>query len=367
MAAGNNKTTSRRVPRNRPDSVGYAYVGIPPNVDRDEFVESCYRRGRITIITEQGGVFNECYITTEAIQQVVFPELSGEKGTFVVYIANEFYNKPLVIGTLPTSDLSLLLNENETRQRKVFKGVETVVQQDPKSGAIIVGITSQDPAKINIIARGNEETSINVESSGSVNVVTDKNISLKSYESTTESIVDVEKKEDTYEVKKTKESFSTHRKNEKGEVQFVVDDQAISLKRKTEGNDQEILINDDGFVVSSEEGDKKIVIDKDKIVLSIKGGDEKITIQDQLIHLETSKNVKINGGGEAITKAETLITLIGQLQAQIQLLKNAFMTGSAAAVPTDGGKAAMAAAATSVQSIINIDFDPIKSQVSLTD
>ena len=52
-------------------TTGFGYVMIPDGVDRDQFVATCFRKCRITIIDDSSGsIIHDCYITNEALQNI---------------------------------------------------------------------------------------------------------------------------------------------------------------------------------------------------------------------------------------------------------------------------------------------------------
>lgn len=321
-----------------PYSVGFGFIVIPPGIDRDAFVETCYRKEKVTIATDNGAVINECYVTSDTLQKISFPQKVKERGSSIVFVSCEFQTKPIVVGCIGSDDSSTLLSEGMYRVRKRLNGTEVLIQLDPKTNSIVVGLTSKagTEGKVFITSRGSEKCEINLESSGVVKVKADKEIEATSYKEVSSKVVDVRqgKQEDLYSILMNLEEFSIIRKNEE------------------------------------EEAFLKIV--PNEISLSWDKGNEIMTLSKNLIQLTTSKELKINGGREPITLAETLIQKMEMVQTNIDLLVQAFQAGSTAAIPTPGpasdqGKAAFSAAAGVASGVQKVDFSTIKSEVSFTD
>lgn len=89
---------SRERQSDSPYSVGYGYIAIPSGVDRDDYIDTCFRRERVTVITDLGGVFNDCYITSDALQRISFPSDIEEKVVvFVLFLVLSTTNQLLLV------------------------------------------------------------------------------------------------------------------------------------------------------------------------------------------------------------------------------------------------------------------------------
>lgn len=339
---------------NEPESISYGYIIIPTEVDRDTYVESCLRRGRVCVIQE-GGVFRmDLYVTKEALQNIEFPENPGEKGTAVVIANNPFKGVLTVIGTLNSNNESPTWSEDIFRFRKIVGSVDALLEINPRNNYINIDINSSEKTSINIKANGNEESEVNLSSSGKVNVSADKKINVIGYNEINTSIINVEKPEE--------------------EVRSVVMDlEKVQVIRTTEnGKTSSITLDDDQLAVSFKDEEEQVQIDSNNILISFKNGEESIEMKENEVNLKTGKTFKVNGGGFSFTKGETLIQRIDQLQQQISLIKEAFMLGAnAVPVPptTEGGvaKTSFTVAYQSLGSVTKIDFNDIKSEVSYSD
>lgn len=319
-----------------PYSTGFGFIVIPPGVERDVFVETCYRKERITIATDNGAVINDCYVLSEVLQKINFPRKLKERGSSVCFISCKFQNKPIIIGVLNSDDSSNLLEENMYRIRKRMGDTEIVIQLDPNKNNLVIGLTSKEDkeGRIFITSKGSEKSEINIVSSGKVNVKADKEINAISYKQISTKVIDVQegKQEDVYEAFMDLEQFYIKRKNQ---------DEEFSL-----------------------------IIDKDKVDLRYDKGNKEFLLNKSLVQIKTDKTFEVNGGAEPIPLGDTLIQKIDQLQTQIATLVNGFLIGMNAAIPiptSDQGKAAFTAAYSTVSSIQKIDFSPTKSKVSFTD
>lgn len=352
---------SRRIQRSNPEGVGMGYVSIPTNVERDSFVKTCYRRSRVTIITDNGVVINECYILKQALQEIYFPKNIGEKGSCIVYVSSVFHNKPIVIGCLETNDISSLLQEKQFRILKEMNGCQISVQGDPNNNTLNINVSSSFPSKINISSSGNEESEINITASGSVNLITDKKSSIISYQDIDISVVDVKKPDDLYKISMNKDQILVNRKNETVEESLSFTNDDVSVTRKNNTNDISLVVSDEGFDLKTEGGGKEIKMDKNELVVQIENGAEQIKLSSNDISLKTGKSVTINGGTDQVALTNKLVSM---MSSYTTIILNAFTAGVAA-----GGLGApnFTAANGVITGLTGIDFSQIKSQVISSD
>lgn len=303
---------SRRVQRNSPESNGHAYIAIPQGIDRDSFIETCYRRNRVTLITDFGAVINECYILNTALQEIEFPQSAGEKGSCVCYVSNSFSNKPIVIGVIYENDNSSLLNEQMFRFRKKMNETEILVQGDPLNNNFIISVTSGNPSNIKLSIKGNEESKLDIDSSGSVNVAADKTVNIMSFGELGFQIKDVEEQDAVYKTTINKEGIVFDRKNSEGEVNVTVDNATIIVNRKTEKITESVSMDDTGIHMTTK---NDMTVDLTTEELNVKTGNSTLQMNNDLINF--------NGGGlEGLVKINDVTLKLNNLVNQI----NAFIS-----------------------------------------
>lgn len=181
---------SREGVSNYRSSINTGYIFIPDNFkgveNRKKFVQDCLRRERVSIFIENGGgAHHQCYITRQALQDVIFPDVAiSEKleekdnisrlGSQVVFLSEPYLDHPIIIGVVSKMDESQLLNECEF---KVFRG---------KNGSFSLFRLNGLTGEVNISTYGNKtkgdlninvsnsagDAEINLSVNGSVNIVT---------------------------------------------------------------------------------------------------------------------------------------------------------------------------------------------------
>lgn len=171
-------------------SVGYGYVFIPENIDRDKYIKSCFRKEKVSIFLDQGGsTIFDCYITKQILQDIVFPEDSEKLGSMVVFVSMDFNNKPIIIGTISKNQESQLLKENFYKFLKSNDGSIASISIDG-NGVINLVVNGDDSKiKLDVIGEGGE---LEMNSSGVIKLNSNSDIEFNSTSKVQHSFIDNE-------------------------------------------------------------------------------------------------------------------------------------------------------------------------------
>lgn len=334
---------SREIQDNSVESIGFGYIAVPEDIDRNTFVDTCFRKKKVTIITTSGGVIDDCYITSMTLQNIQFPLESGGKGSCVVFVSNRFSTKPIIIGVISGDISSDFLRENLYQLRKSVAGTDIEIIADPNQKNLTINIASRDRGTININSKGSKDCTLNLNSSGHITLTSDETLNNISYNETTDSIIDVKKKNDIYVLKKNKDQFELIRRCE-------------DSKENTH-----IVLDKEGLRLSTEDGNKKFYIDQNAITISTEAGQQEVKIEENNVAIKTNKTVTINNGKDVVTLANTLINIMSTYT-------NVITQAIAAGVNAGGvGAPNFTAAQSVITQLGSIDFSPIKSNVLNTD
>jgi hypothetical protein len=172
-------------------AVGFGYVIIPEGVDRDEFVETCFRQSRIAIVDDSSGNFMlDCYITNEAIQNVKFPKNVGEKGMGVIWVAQPFQTQPLIVGTINEErDTDIRDDEEFVVNRRWGDGMLTITGS-AKEGNLFISVKGVPAGYIKIISEGDENSVLELVSSGNVKISANENVEVEAFKKLKAKIID---------------------------------------------------------------------------------------------------------------------------------------------------------------------------------
>lgn len=164
---------------------GGGYVFIPSDVEREDFVESCYRTGRISIVRDNSfGIMNNVRVDIDSIQDIEFPEKTGKLGSFVVWVLDPFKKIPYVVAVLAKDSTYRPSKENQRFFQKETENGTVTVSIDGENVTIDV-ISEGKGGLINIINRGGNiniksDNDVNVETAGKINITSKDSINIES-------------------------------------------------------------------------------------------------------------------------------------------------------------------------------------------
>ena len=170
------------------------YIMIPTQIDRDSYIETCYRTNKVCVLVEGGLFKTDVYITNEAIQNIQFPEEPGEKGTQVVIASGAFRNQPIIIGTLQGNNEIFAWSEEIQRFRKTSEDTDMLFCMDPINREWNLNLVGKSkPINLNITMGGNVEHKIRLQSSGEIELKASEKVKVTGYKSIEAEIVNVKK------------------------------------------------------------------------------------------------------------------------------------------------------------------------------
>jgi hypothetical protein len=163
---------------NKRYTIGICYAVIPSDVDRDTYVQNCFRKGVISVLCDDGSYLMDLPIDINVLQNIDFPannisEEQGELGSCLVYGNEYLHNKPIIIGRLLKNDEATNLTENEFRLEKFTNNGEVSISGNAKDGNLFVNVSGKTDkgGKMFINVSGPEnEGEINVNLKGNLNV-----------------------------------------------------------------------------------------------------------------------------------------------------------------------------------------------------
>ena len=158
--------------------VGLAYIVIPFGVDRNDFVQSCYRKERVHIAVERGSIVKNCYIDSSVLQRIKFPDDSTKLGSQVVFVMEKFRKVPFVIATV-TRNMERVISDEETIniQRSFNGGNLSIVGKG--DGTLLINLESSDYSKLIIHATG-ENSVIDINSDGLITLNAKDDVTINS-------------------------------------------------------------------------------------------------------------------------------------------------------------------------------------------
>lgn len=312
---------------NGDQTVEIGYVILPTGVERSAFVKTCDENLRVSVVTDRNGsVIHNCLVTEQVYQYLKIPQTTDEVGTPVVMVKTNYNEKPIIIATIPATNQASVFQENIYKKLIQDDEGSFLVQASLVNGTMLVNIEGTGSRKLKINVNGEEGGGVELNTNGDKVEVINGKVSVKSFSQIEATIIDVENEKNTT-VTLTPEST-----------------QLVS------STSVEVSVQD------PESGDtSKVSINKDNIVLD--------------------PNVKMNvkGGAEPIPLGDTLKSILEKINSNVDTLKQAWSTGSAAVTPAangspgGGGGTAFTAGVNAVSGISAPDLSKLNSEISFTD
>lgn len=304
-----------RVPLpNNISTTGIGYVIIPNDVDRDTYVDACLRKEKISIHLDYGGgIQSDCYILKNVLKDIKFPAKSGEFGSCVLFMCPA-PNKitPVIIGIINRPGETQLLEENSFKLKSFSPEASATIEGKGSSGELLFSVESyfEEEGNIFFLLKSNKRKSLfMIDCQGSVEINTDKNFSLKTFEDIS-----------------IKHSSIT----ELGEVV-----------------DNSILIDENGFSYEDSTGNK-VTIDKEGV-----------------IHFAPNSTFKLFEGSQKMLLGDKTQTELDKLKNRFETFVTTYLSTIAAVSTAAGATAAKTAMDAMMQVLPEADFEKIKSDKCL--
>lgn len=252
----NSKSLSEQsVPNGRP-TFGIGYVMIPSDVDRDLYVESCIRKSKVSIMTEQGEFINDVPVGKLTMQFIDFPNNGGGKdsrtlGSPVSFATLPNRNKPLILDVYNATDDFEMNFENSFSFSRKTGTSSAMVMGNGSTGDIIINSTSNNKNGVNInVKNKNSEGYFKMIVDGITDIFTRKSLKLK-----TGTGIFVEVKDDLADYNTDNEKKYTRISIDNGNFIFQIDSEDKSTRLLIDNGDfifQTGKVDSDGNFIESE-------------------------------------------------------------------------------------------------------------------
>ena len=169
--------------------IGYITIPIDETIDRQQFINDCYRTHKVTILGGyNAGIFYDVAIDKNVIKEIKFPEHAGDKGSAVVWINIPIFEKIVIIAILKDEDDYDYNEENSLIIHRESENNSITSQILSQTGQVNFSMTSQNndnsvdvnivnnlnTSKLNVYVKGG----VNIHASEKINIQTDKELIL---------------------------------------------------------------------------------------------------------------------------------------------------------------------------------------------
>jgi hypothetical protein len=140
-------------------AAGIAYVAIPKDLGRSEYIAACYKQGLISIRTEDGGFYNRVPVSLWAFNFIEFPLKDDENGSTVAYITEPIHKQPMVIGLINKNDELIDLVEHQFKLKRTYEKNFVEIVGSAKGGYLGINVDAEDDAQVFINVTNKNKTS----------------------------------------------------------------------------------------------------------------------------------------------------------------------------------------------------------------
>ncbi len=155
-------------------AAGIAYIILPSDVTREQYIRECYKTATVSIYSEFNGFTNRVPIDIYSLNFVKFPLERKQYGSAVSFIVNPISNTPLITGIYFKGDETASeLNEHQFTFKRDFNGNVVEISGSPKDNCLVLNVNSSDVGgQLQINVKSNDESgkvSINVDGDCEIN------------------------------------------------------------------------------------------------------------------------------------------------------------------------------------------------------
>lgn len=126
------------------NSAGIGFLAIPSDVNRDQFIASCYQNGTVSFISEDGSRTDNAKVSTTLFNDLIFPTSPSDAGSQIVWVNIPIHNQPMVIAVICKRDESIEQSENTIKEGRRYKANNVSFDGDAKNGIMIIDVESMN-------------------------------------------------------------------------------------------------------------------------------------------------------------------------------------------------------------------------------
>lgn len=154
-------------------SAGIAYIIIPPDVPREQYIRECYKTSTVSIYSEFNGVSNRVPVDTFTLNFIEFPDTQESFGSAVSFLLEPVHKKPIIVGKYNKADELADLKEHQFKFSRELNGNFVELSGSSKSKDLAISVNADEGGEISINVKSRDN-------SGSVKINVDGNCYISS-------------------------------------------------------------------------------------------------------------------------------------------------------------------------------------------
>lgn len=165
----------------------FGYIGLPTDMDREQFITLCHQSKTVSVRTEIGGFHNHVPISLDDLNVITFPETYKDLGSGVVLGCSSEKEKYFILKVFePTSEL-LDTKENQFKIKRHYNGSSVEVTGSGKDKFIGITVDSSDKEEGSgtfyvSVSNKSKSAKLKVEVLGNIELFSEKKTTINSSE-----------------------------------------------------------------------------------------------------------------------------------------------------------------------------------------
>lgn len=174
--------------------IGRAYIALPSDLSRADYLKDCFLNWQVSLITEDGSFYNRVPISPEILNFVTFPTTAKTLGSPVIYMTDDEYQQPVVVTRLPLRTELGDNTENQFKFRRILGDQLVEINGNPATGAmnlIVDGATIVGQLNINVFNQ-DQDCELNIDVAGDINATASGDVTIAAGDGVTITTTDAE-------------------------------------------------------------------------------------------------------------------------------------------------------------------------------
>lgn len=126
-------------------SVGIGYIIVPPDVDRQKYIDTCYAKETVSMYLDFGGFsVNNVRVSVDALNLIEFPKEGEDFGSCVIFCLHPQKKFPIVLSVINKDEECLSLHYKEFKRTK-SEGLNSVtITGNGQRGSLHVSVEDME-------------------------------------------------------------------------------------------------------------------------------------------------------------------------------------------------------------------------------
>lgn len=160
-------------------AAGIAYIVIPSDIDRDVYINECYKSSTVSIYSEMNGFNNRVYIDKYSLNFIEFPLTVEKFGSPVSFKVHPVMNMPFIDGIYFNSSELSELKENQFKFKRKLKENFVEIAGSSSEKYLGLNVKADVGGKVYVNVRSVDQSGeINLHADGDVNIQATNNLNL---------------------------------------------------------------------------------------------------------------------------------------------------------------------------------------------